>query len=259
MIFALILNCYFSFFCYNHFMIYFFAVLTVLATILGGLFAFRFRDRLNWLMAFAAGALISLAIFEVMPEVFSLSGELNIAISVVMIAVSIGFFSFYILEKYMVVHACQEGECESEHHENVGVLGGIGLTFHSLIDGLAIGASFAVSETFGILISTAVILHKFSDGLCTVTLLLSHKNEQRQAWIYLLLVSLIPIIGIIFPHYIHIPENYLLYILSYFAGFFLYIGASDLLPEAHEKNQSKYLALATLSGALLVFALTRIV
>lgn len=239
-------------------MIYFFAILTVAATILGGLFAFRFRDRLNWLMAFAAGVLIALAIFEVLPEVFSLAGELNITIASSMIAVAIGFFSFYLLEKYMIVHACQEGECESENHESIGVLGGVGLTFHSLIDGLAIGASFAVSETFGILISTAVILHKFSDGLCTVTLLLSHENEQKRAWIYLLLVSLVPIIGIIFPHYFHIPQNYLLYTLAYFAGFFFYIGASDLLPEAHEKNQSKFLALATLLGALLVFVLTRI-
>jgi len=236
-----------------------FAILAFVATIVGGYFAFNFKSKLHFIMAFAAGVLVALAFFELLPEVFALSGSNQIEIIKPMIAVLVGFLSFYILEKFMIVHSCVEEGCDNRHHKNVGLLGGVGITLHSLIDGLAMGASFLISPQIGILVSVGVILHKFSDGLCTVVLMLTNKNERARINSFLLAVALAPMVGIFLPGLVHISETTLTYILAYFVGFFLYIGASDLLPEAHEQGNSIYLMFFTILGAVLVFLASRLI
>jgi zinc transporter ZupT len=240
-------------------MLILFAILAFFATIIGGYFAFKFKNRLHFLMAFTAGVLVSLAFFDVLPEVVDLAESSNLDLIKPMITVMIGFLSFYILEKFMIVHTCTEDDCENQHHESVGLLGGAGITFHSLLDGLAMGAGFLINPQIGLLISLGVILHKFSDGLCTVTLMLTNKNDRAKITGLLLAVALAPIVGIFLPQVINISQTTLTYILAYFVGFFLYIGASDLLPEAHERGNTLALALATISGAVLVFAASRFV
>lgn len=240
-------------------MLMFFAFLAFVATILGGYFAFKFKNRLHFVMAFAAGVLVSLAFFELLPEVVVLATSNNLDLIKPMVAVIVGFLSFYILEKFMIVHACTEDDCENQHHENVGLLGGIGITLHSLIDGLAMGAGFLINPQVGMLVSIGVILHKFSDGLCTVTLMLTNKNDRARINSFLVAVALAPVVGIFLPQLIDISETTLTYILAYFVGFFLYIGASDLLPEAHERGNSIYLMFFTILGAILVFLASRLV
>jgi len=240
-------------------MLIFFAILAFLATILGGYFAFRYRNRLHFVMAFAAGVLVALAFFEILPEAFDLIESNNVSSFGPMVAVLGGFLSFYFLEKFMVVHSCTEEGCENDHHENIGFLGGIGITLHSLIDGLAMGAGFLINPSIGILISIGVVLHKFSDGLCTVALMLTNKNDRAHITSFLIAVALAPVAGIFLPQVIKISEISLTYILAYFVGFFLYIGASDLLPEAHEKGNSIYLAFYTTAGAILVLLATKLI
>lgn len=240
-------------------MLILFAILAFITTIIGGYLAFRFREKLHFIMAFAAGVLIALAFFEILPEVFELADSNHIEIIKPMVAVIIGFLSFYILEKFMIVHSCVEEGCDNRHHQSVGLLGGIGITFHSLIDGLAMGAGFLINPQIGVLISIGVILHKFSDGLCTVTLMLTNKNDRKKITTLLFAVALAPVIGIFLPQMINISETTLTYILAYFVGFFLYIGASDLLPEAHERSNSMFLAFVTILGAALVFVASRLI
>lgn len=240
-------------------MLILFAVLAFVATIIGGYLAFRFREKLHFIMAFAAGVLIALAFFEILPEVFELSGNNQVEVIKPMVAVLVGFLSFYILEKFMIVHSCAEEGCDNQHHESVGLLGGLGITFHSLIDGLAMGAGFLINPQIGLLISMGVILHKFSDGLCTVTLMLTNKNDRAKITGLLLAVALAPAVGIFVPQLINISEVTLTYLLAYFVGFFLYIGASDLLPEAHERSNSIFLAFVTILGAVLVFLASRLI
>ncbi|MEI8061375.1 MAG: ZIP family metal transporter [Candidatus Berkelbacteria bacterium] len=240
-------------------MLILFAILAFLSTIIGGYFAFKFKNRLHFVMAFAAGVLVALAFFEVFPEVITLATANHLELYKPMIAVLVGFLSFYILEKFMIVHACTEDGCDNQHHESVGLLGGIGITLHSLIDGLAMGAGFLINPQVGVLVSVGVILHKFSDGLCTVTLMLTNKNDRAKITGLLLAVALAPVVGIFIPGVIKITETSLTYILAYFVGFFLYIGASDLLPEAHERGNSIYLMFFTIIGVALVFVASRLI
>ena len=240
-------------------MLILFSILAVLITFLGGYFALKFKNNLHFVMAFAAGVLISLAFFELMPEVVGLAQKNNIELFLPMVAILVGFLSFYLLEKFMVVHSCAEEDCDNRHHQNVGILGGIGITLHSFIDGLAMGAGFTINPEFGILIAIGVILHKFSDGLCTVALMLTNKNDRKKIITLLFAVALAPVFGIFLPQVVKISESALTYILAYFVGFFLYIGASDLLPEAHERSNSVFLALITTAGVVLVFFASRLI
>ena len=103
----------------------------------------------------------------------------------------------------------------------------------------------------------AVIAHDFSDGLNTVTLMLSHKNTTKKAAILLLVDATTPILGVLSTFLFSIPSNILILYLGFFAGFLLYIGASDLLPEAHSQHSSYKMIGLTVIGVLFIFLVTR--
>ena len=99
----------------------------------------------------------------------------------------------------------------------------------------------------------------FSDGLNTVSLVLIHKNTDKTALAYLLMDALSPIFGAISTLFITIPANLLLLYLGFFAGFLLYIGTSDILPEAHRKNSSIATLALTVLGTVFIFLVSRFI
>ena len=74
----------------------------------------------------------------------------------------------------------------------------------------------------------------------------------------LLLDAIAPVLGVLSTLVIRIPENYLILFLPFFAGGFLYLGSSDLLPQAHEKDAPLVSIAFTLLGFLLIFVITRL-
>jgi ZIP family zinc transporter len=127
---------------------------------------------------------------------------------------------------------------------------------HSFIDGLAIGFGFQTDIHVGIVISFAVICHDFTDGLSTVTVMLNSGNSLKNSLRMLFLDAVAPVLGAIVALFIVVPEYYLALLLPFFAGGFLYLGASDLLPEAHEKNSQILTVIFCTSGFIIVFILT---
>ncbi|WP_250546087.1 ZIP family metal transporter [Paenarthrobacter sp. DKR-5] len=134
-----------------------------------------------------------------------------------------------------------------------GVVSALALAGHSLTDGIAIGLAFQVSHTVGFGVALAVIGHDFADGLNTVSLLLTNRNSRRQVFKYLALDALTPLAGAALTLFIHVPDNGLLIYLGVFAGFLLYIGASDVLPEAHAKHPSAATVALTVAGAAAMY------
>lgn len=234
------------------------ACITFVSTGAGGLFALRFRDKLHLLMGFGAGVLVTAAFLDLLPEAVDLGSEARVSVGALMLVVVAGFFAFHILERFVAIHSCPEGDCQAEQHQHIGVLGAGGLSFHSFLDGVAIGAGFQVSTALGILIALAVITHDFSDGLNTVTVMLANKNTPRRSLLLLLVDATTPILGALSALLFTIPPGALAYLLAFFAGFFLYIGASDMLPEAHREKSSLWVLGTTLLGVTLMVALTRI-
>ena len=233
--------------------IYIIAFLTFLATIIGGWLVFKYHNKLSkFIVPFSAGIFISVSFLDLLPESF----KLNNNSSMIGIFIAFGFLLFYILQRFTIVHAHYEEDCEDERHEHIGVLGASGLIFHSFLDGLAIGLAFAVSVKIALIVSLAVITHKIGDGIGLVSLMLHHKNSSKKSWIFLIISAIVPIIGIFLANFISLPESILGYILAFVAGFFIYIGASDLLPEAHKKYNSFNVLFATILGFLFIYVLT---
>lgn len=231
---------------------------TFVSTTSGGLFGIRNRERLHFIMSFTAGVLIGVGFFDILPEAVRISTENKFDITILSIMIVLGFLVFHILEKAVVMHHAHEQEYADHKHPTVGQVGASGLIFHSFLDGIGIGLGYQVSSHVGLLIAIAVIAHDFSDGLNTVTILLSHKNRTKRVYLFLLLDALAPILGVLTTFLIKIPENILVMYLGFFIGFLLYIGASDLLPEAHSKTSSWKMLGLTVIGTVFIFIITRL-
>jgi len=132
-----------------------------------------------------------------------------------------------------------------------------GLAFHSFLDGVAIGVGFQTSVEMGLLIAFGIIAHDFSDGLNTVTVVLAHGNSPRRAVFWLIVDMLTPVLGAASTLMFNLRAGLLPWMLAFFAGSFLYIGASDLLPEARE-HDSPLVGVATCMGMLAIFLVTRL-
>jgi ZIP family zinc transporter len=233
------------------------SILTFVSTLLGGLFAVKNRHRLHYIMSFTAGVLIAVCFFDIMPEIFSIARENNLDPMPSLIAIVVGFFVIHVLEKFAVIHGSHEEEYASHGHKNVGLINASGLSFHSFLDGVGIGLGFQVSAQVGLVVAIAVIAHDFSDGLNTVTLMLSHKNTIRKSLVLLVVDAIAPVLGVLSTFLFTIPNQFLQLYLGFFVGFLLYIGASDLLPEAHSKHSSYAMIFLTALGALFIFLVTR--
>lgn len=209
-------------------------------------------------MGFTAGVLLAVVAFDILPEIITLTYELNIPPVDPMIALVTGFLLFHIFEKLLLIHHSQEEFYPEHKHPSVGVASSLALSAHSFLDGVGIGIGFQVSSTIGVLVAIAVIAHDFSDGLNTVSLALVHKNTSKKAFVLLLVDSLAPVLGAISTLFFTVPEKVLVLYLGFFAGFLLYIGASDILPEAHSKHSSAKTILMTIVGTVFIFIVTRL-
>jgi len=237
------------------------AFATFLSTCIGGLFALRFRDRLHFILSFTAGVLLGVVSFEILPEIFQMAHEQGIDPARSMIALVVGFLLFHSLEKFILIHHVHESEYATHRHPKVGMLSAFSLAGHSFMDGVGIGLGFQVSESVGIVVAIAVISHDFCDGLNTVSLMLMNHNSTRRSIAMLLLDALAPVLGVASTLLFKLPASTLMLYLGFFAGFLLYVGASDILPEAHSQNRpSITLTLIGLTclGVTFIFFATRV-
>ena len=231
--------------------------ITFFSTLSGGLIATKFRVKLEYFTAFAAGVLIGVPLFELLPESLNLANTLNIPIEFIMYITAIGFIFLFILERYFSVHrVCEEDICQNVHHPKGGIYGAIELSGHSFMDGFSIGLGFQFNFTVGLIVAIAVISHDFSDGLNTATLMLKSGNSRKRTLMMLILDAITPLMGVIVTLFINFPEVLVVIIIPFFAGGFLYLGAGDLLPEAHEKNPSAKTLALSISGILIAFIIS---
>ncbi len=232
---------------------------TFFSTLCGGLFALRHRARLHLIMGFTAGVLVGLVAFDLLPEIFDLVHKQNINSVIPMLALVGGFLAFHIAEKSMLIHRGDAEEFTDKKHPTVGLLSALALSGHSFLDGVGIGLGFQVNAAVGIVVAIAVVAHDFTDGLNTVTLMLVNHNTNRRALGLLLLDAAAPVLGALTTMLFTIPDAWLPIYLGFFAGFLLYIGASDILPEAHSERSTPTTLVLTVLGAAFAFLVTRFV
>lgn len=226
-----------------------------LATGLGGLLAFRLRDKLHLVLGFSAGAVIAVAFFDLLPESLDLGAPFHEP-SVLLTATALGFFLYVILDRFILLHThSNEDEVAGGHaHIGRGLVGAGTLSVHSFLDGFAIGLAFQASAAVGIVVAAAVLTHDFSDGINTVNLIMKNGGSRKDALRWLIADAVAPVLGAATTLFIVLPESVLSLVLAAFAGFFLYIGASDLLPESHHAHPKFLTTALTLLGAGVLYA-----
>lgn len=231
-------------------MIIFISLAAFASTLLGGLFALRFKDRLHLILGFSAGAVIGVAFFDLIPEAIKLGAE-KFNVSVITGIIAMGFAFYMILDRFIFLHTHHEEKTDCLHAR--GVLGAGSLSVHSFLDGIAIGLAFQVSSAVGIIVTIAVLTHDFSDGINTVNMVFKNNGNKKDALRWLLLDAIAPVLGIISTLFFTLQESSLGILLALFSGFFLYIGASDLLPESHHSHPTGWTTFMTILGILVLF------
>jgi len=208
-------------------------------------------------LGYTAGVLLGVVAFDLLPEIFSILREQNRSATGAMVALVCGFLVFHIIEKSILIHHTNEAEYEVHHHPHVGVASALALSGHSFLDGVGIGLGFQAGTSVGIAVAIAVIAHDFTDGLNTVNLMLLNNNRSPKAFMFLLLDALAPVLGVLSTMLFSVSGIGLTLYLGFFAGFLLYIGASEILPEAHSQHSSYKTIGLTILGAIFMFAVTR--
>ncbi len=231
-------------------------IATVASTLLGGLFALRFKDKLHLILGFSAGAVLGVAFFDLLPEAITL-GSTSYDVGQITSIMALGFVSYMILDRFVVLHThAAEGQVGNATHR--GKLGAGSLSIHSFLDGVAIGLAFQVSSVVGGIVAVAVLVHDFSDGINTVNLILKNGGTRLTAFRWLLVDACAPFAGVVATLFFSLPEQVLGIVLAAFCGFFLYIGASDLLPESHHNHPTKWTTFMTILGVVVLYVAIRL-
>ncbi|OGG93447.1 hypothetical protein A2609_01835 [Candidatus Kaiserbacteria bacterium RIFOXYD1_FULL_47_14] len=227
---------------------------TFIATLIGGLFALRFRDKLHLILGFSAGAVAGVALFDLLPEAIELGASYHTAATTALF-IALGFFGYLVLDRLIFLHS----HTEDEANVHRGSFGALTLAAHSFLDGIAIGIGFQVSPAIGIVVTAAVLTHDFSDGINTVNFVLKNGGSWKNAFRWLLIDAIAPVLGVFSTLFFRIPASALGLVLAVFVGTFLYLSASDLIPESHHRHPRALTTIMTLLGALVLYIIVRLV
>lgn len=198
------------------------------------------------LVSYSAGVLLGVGILHVLPEAQELTGEAPIFILA-------SFVLFYFLEHHLFFHASHEElhhaslEVAASHEaccanpHPLGVIAFAGMTLHSLIDGLVIGTGFEAGAETGLLSALAVIAHEVPEGIAMLSILLHYGYSRRTAITFTATVALATPLGaiVIYALVRHLDPTLLGALMAFAAGSFIYIAASDLIPESHRARGLK--------------------
>lgn len=210
--------------------------------------------RLLFLVSFSAGTLLGDAFIHLIPEAYENSSS-RIAVSICILS---GILLFFILEKIVHWRHCHKRACEKHPHPFAyNIL--VGDSLHNFIDGMVIAASFLVSVPIGVATAVAVIFHEIPQEIGDFGSLVYGGFSRMKALIFNFLTALTAILGAIIVLIIGKSSTEIIYFLiPLTAGGFIYIAASDLIPELHKENDIKRsigCLIFLVAGVMLMFSL----
>lgn len=213
--------------------------LSIIGGILGVLGAMcvasRLAQRQEWLahlVSFAAGAMLSAAFFDLLPEAFEhLEGTPPAR---VLLYVFCGVLAFYVIEQLLLVSHCHEGVCDVHKARRSMVI--LGDTVHNFLDGIAIAAATLVSLPLGLITAIAVMLHEIPQEIGDFAVLLQMGMKRGRAIMWNLVSACATIVGAVGVYFLAgMVERIEVPLIALAGGGFLYIATVDLLPEVHKE------------------------
>jgi zinc and cadmium transporter len=208
----------------------------------------------HYVNSFAAGLILGVAFFHLFPESLELSEN-------ALLYIFLGFLVFYLLENLMVLHSGSEihfkGKRNPQHTKGMVMFSG--LFFHSLIDGVIIGVGFEIDPRVGLLTSLGIILHEVPEGVTSFSLLIASIARKTALKMSVAVALATPLGALVSLAFIRgLSESTVGLLLAMAGGSFLYIGASDLIPETHEEKGVANAAFL-LFGILFLFSLSKMI
>jgi ZIP family zinc transporter/zinc and cadmium transporter len=210
----------------------------------------KWSERNSFLIInFAAGIMLTLAFSHLIPEGLELNSK-------AMIYVFLGFLIMFFLQFVVLFHPCHDHEC-SKHMDVASIAG---LSLHSIIDGLMIAVGFETDSGLGILTTFAILFHKLPDGITISGILLHSGATKKKIFNFSLLTACFTPIGTIIGMFLFkdMPLTALGSFLGITAGSFIFLAASDLIPETH-KSKNKATSLMLFVGVLVILAAEHII
>jgi len=183
------------------------------------------------LVGFASGTLLGGAFFDLLPEAVNM---INPPITIFYF-VTLGIIVFFCIEKFLYWRHCHEEECQVHTFAYISLVGdGV----HNFIDGMIIAATFVLSFELGFITTLAVISHEIPQEIGDFGVLIYSGLGKRKALTYNFISALTAILGAIVTYYVvYLRSNYAL-LVPFAAGGFIYIAATDLMPELHKKSHA---------------------
>lgn len=191
------------------------------------------------MISFGVGAFLAAAFLDILPEAISMSPDINR----VMVAALAGFVSFFVFERFLMkyflgLHTNKE---HADHRETLSTLLISGDTLHNAIDGIVIGLAFAANPAMGLPTALAIAAHEIPQEIGDFSILMELGWKKSRILAINILQSLLAVPGALVGFYIgQNIQVYLPIMLGVTAGVFLYVAASDLIPEIHHQSGHKY-------------------
>ncbi len=213
-------------------------IVSVLAFL--GILTLSFKEKtlekiLIYFIAFSAGALLGDAFIHLLPEVIEKNG-FSLYISAFLLS-GIGFS--FVIEKFVHWRHCHH-PTSKQHPHPLSIMNLVGDGVHNFIDGIIIGASYLISIPVGIATTLAVIFHEIPQEMSDFGILLYGGFTKTKALITNFLIALTSILGVIIALTLGTKsESFLLFLIPFAAGNFIYIAAADLIPELHKNSMFK--------------------
>ncbi len=190
------------------------------------------NNLLLFFVSFSAGALIGDAFIHLLPEVVK---EFGFTLHVSLYFIS-GLLLFFVLEKFIHWRHCHVPTSKVHPHPFV-YMNLIGDSLHNLIDGLVIGGTYLVSIPLGVATTLAVLFHEIPQELGDFGVLVHGGFTKRKALIMNFLTALTSILGVVIALIVgHLSQGFMLFILPFTAGGFIYIATADLIPELKKET-----------------------
>lgn len=195
-------------------------------------------------LSFSAGVLLGTVFFHMIPEAGKFLGD------GLGLAVLGGFLLIFAMERFVFVHACEERDCDIHQ---MGIPAFLGISLHSLLDGIALGAGLLIPQ-LGPVVLLAVIIHKMPDGISISSILLSAGWKRRTVGTLNLLFSLTTPLGALIAYFFlsTFTAEAVAVAIGISAGTFLAIATADILPQVHRIEQRNPMTLLFLLGGLAV-------
>jgi ZIP family zinc transporter len=232
-----------------------FAAITVIATTFGGYVALRSSDRFHLVLGLSAGLLLGLVGFDLLPEVFAMNNDSWLGVPAVSVAILAGFLLLHVVEGLFGSHEPAESDYghDHEHHNIAGAVGALAMGGHVFLDGIGLGVAFQIDSKLGYAVFLAVLVHAFSDGLNTVSIMVKSGHWTSRSYALLGVDAIARIGGATFGTYLALSDSLLSIYLALFSGFVIYLATSHILPEAHSRHSSRWTFGATFLGIAIMW------